>query len=60
MHGDKLISGSTDCTIKVWGTDTWACEHTLESHTNTVYSVMVHDDKLISGSGDGTVTVWGS
>jgi WD40 repeat protein len=60
VHGDKLISGSRDHTIKVWSTDTWACERTLEGHTNSVTSLVVHGDKLFSGSGDETVKVWGA
>jgi hypothetical protein len=48
MHGDNLISGSRDQTIKVWSTHTWACERTLEGHDGTVSSMVVHGDKLIS------------
>jgi WD40 repeat protein len=33
---DKLISGSNTRTIKVWDTETWACEHTLEGHDKAV------------------------
>jgi WD40 repeat protein len=47
VHGDKLISGSGDRTIKVWSTDTWTCERTLEGHTSAVFSMVVHGDKLI-------------
>jgi WD40 repeat protein len=59
-HGDKLISGSDDRTIKVWRTDTWTCERTLEGHTAAVAALVVHGDKLISGSWDQTIKVWGS
>jgi WD40 repeat protein len=60
MHGDKLISGSsdTDTTIKVWSTDTWACERTLEGHRGDVISLAMHGDKLISSSADCTIKVW--
>jgi F-box and WD-40 domain protein CDC4 len=70
VHGDTLISGSDDCTIKVWSTDTWACERTLEGHDDAVIFLVVHGNKLISGSydhtikvcsfDDGTIEVWGS
>jgi WD40 repeat protein len=43
MHGDKLFSGSYDCTIKVWSTITWAHERTLEGHKYVVYSSVVHE-----------------
>jgi WD40 repeat protein len=57
VHGDKLISGSWDHTIKVWNTDTWACERTLEGHTDCVRALVVHGDKLISGSSDCMIKV---
>jgi hypothetical protein len=57
-HGDKLIRGSVDNTIKVWSTDTWTCERTLEGHNDTVYSLLMHGDTLISGSNDNTIKVW--
>jgi F-box/WD-40 domain protein 7 len=58
MQHDKLISGSYDNTIKVWSTDTWACERTLEGHDDYVRSLVVHGDKLFSGSDDRTIKVW--
>jgi WD40 repeat protein len=60
VHGDKLISGSNEGTIKVWNTDTWVCERTLKGHTSAVLCLVVHGDKLISGSHEGTIKVWGS
>jgi WD40 repeat protein len=59
VHGDKLISGSSDNTIKVWNNDTWACERTLESQDGSVLFLSVHGDKLLS-AGDSAVKVWGS
>jgi F-box/WD-40 domain protein 7 len=44
--------------IKVWNTDTWTCERTLEGHDDEVSSLVVHGDKLISGSYDNTIKVW--
>jgi E3 ubiquitin-protein ligase TRAF7 len=60
VHVDKLISGSADGMIKVWSTDTWTCERTLDAHNGTVFSLVMHGDKLISGSNDRTLKVWGS
>jgi hypothetical protein len=54
VHGDVLISGSGDHTIKVWDTDTWKCEHTLECHGSWVTAMVMHGDMLISGSRDCT------
>jgi hypothetical protein len=58
VHGDKLISGSSDGTMKVWSTDTWVCERTLEGHNAVVISLVVHGDKLISGLAETTIKVW--
>jgi WD40 repeat protein len=57
MYGDKLIIGNNDETIKVWSTDTWACERALEGHDDVVWSLVMHGDKLISGSYD-SIKVW--
>jgi WD40 repeat protein len=60
VHGDKLTSGSEDCTIKVWSSDTWTCERTIEGHDAALNSLLMHGDKLLSGSDDETIKVWGS
>jgi WD40 repeat protein len=44
--------------IKVWSTDTWTCERTLEDHTRVVISLAVYGDKLVSGSSDHNIKVW--
>jgi WD40 repeat protein len=65
VHGDKLISGCSDRTIKVWNADTWTCELTLEMHgdklisdTGGLTSLVMHGANLISGSADYTIKVW--
>jgi WD40 repeat protein len=42
VHSDKLISGLDNNMIKVWDTNTWACERTLEGHQDIVYFLVVH------------------
>jgi WD40 repeat protein len=38
----KIVSASSDHTIKVWGTSgDWDCERTLEGHTHWVYALAV-------------------
>ncbi|TGZ78720.1 WD40 repeat-like protein [Ascodesmis nigricans] len=59
-HGDTLVSGSYDYTVKVWKISSGECVHDLEGHTQKVYSV-VYDHKrnrCISGSMDNLVKVW--
>jgi WD40 repeat protein len=68
MHGEKLLSGAWDSTIKVWNTETWTCEHTINAdhhclaldkiNDDPVHSLLMYGDKLISSSNDGTVQVW--
>ena len=60
--GDKLVSGSEDKSIRVWSTETWACERVLQEghHTNAVWALLCARDgeSLISGSRDKTMRVW--
>ena len=56
--GNKLYSGSLDCTIRVWDTDTHQHITTLQGHTRGVYCLTVVGNKLYSGSGDRTIRVW--
>jgi WD40 repeat protein len=51
VHGDRLISGCDHGMIKVWSTDTWACEHTFEDGSKYVASLVVHDGQLFNGAG---------
>jgi hypothetical protein len=55
---DCMVICTSADTIKVWSTDTWTCERTLEGHTGNVVCGVVHGDKLISGSNDKTIKVW--
>ena len=61
--GKKLVSGSSDETVKVWSigsSGTFECESTLTGHSNWVRSVCFSaDGKFIaSGSDDRTVKIW--
>ncbi|XP_023321127.1 F-box/WD repeat-containing protein 7 [Eurytemora carolleeae] len=66
LQENKLVSGSTDLTIKVWDLDThqdWssiACRVTMVGHTDTVRCVQMDLKKnlVISGSYDTTLKVW--
>ena len=64
----RLLSGSWDNTIRVWGEgalsvrgggDTAVCAATLVGHTSGVMSLVVlRDGAVASGSGDGSVRFW--
>ncbi|KIM62061.1 hypothetical protein SCLCIDRAFT_120487 [Scleroderma citrinum Foug A] len=58
--GRTLVSGSYDCTVRVWDIITGECKWVLVGHTQKVYSVVLdlHRSIACSGSMDGTVRVW--
>ncbi|KAL4892688.1 WD40-repeat-containing domain protein [Aspergillus ambiguus] len=59
-HGDTLVSGSYDCTVRVWKISTGETLHRLQGHTLKVYSVVLDHkrNRCISGSMDNMVKVW--
>ncbi|KAJ5296059.1 hypothetical protein PENANT_c021G03317 [Penicillium antarcticum] len=59
-HGDTLVSGSYDCTVKVWKISTGQTLHTLQGHSMKVYSVVLDHkrNRCISGAMDHMVKVW--
>ena len=59
-HGDTLISGSYDCTVRVWKISNGELVHRLQGHTQKVYSVVLDHgrNRCISGSMDNLVKVW--
>ena len=57
-NGD-LASGSSDCKIMVWRTDTRQCKQVLAGHSSKVSSLVVlRSGDLASGSYDKKILVW--
>jgi WD40 repeat protein/tRNA A-37 threonylcarbamoyl transferase component Bud32 len=58
--GQKMISGSTDQTIKIWSTKTKAAYKTLRGTNNTVKRLSLSPDgiTLASASPDGLIRFW--
>jgi WD40 repeat protein len=59
--GKRLVSGSRDCSIKVWvmGAEPhWPCERTLLGHESGVSALATWEGKVVSGSQDTTIRVW--
>jgi WD40 repeat protein len=58
--GKRVISGSSDKTVKVWNLETGEEQLTLSGHSDSVQAVAVTADgkRVISGSSDKTVKVW--
>jgi F-box and WD-40 domain protein CDC4 len=59
-HGDTLISGSYDHTVRVWKISNGDLLHRLVGHTQKVYSVVLDHarNRCISGSMDNLVKIW--
>ncbi|PPR81770.1 hypothetical protein GOBAR_AA38945 [Gossypium barbadense] len=55
-----FISGSTDCTVKIWDPSLRGSElrATLQGHTRTVRAISSDRGKVVSGSDDLSVIVW--
>ncbi|KIX04222.1 uncharacterized protein Z518_07776 [Rhinocladiella mackenziei CBS 650.93] len=59
-HADTLVSGSYDCTVRVWKISTGETIYRLQGHTQKVYSVVLDHarNRCISGSMDNMVRIW--
>ncbi|KAI7820885.1 WD40-repeat-containing domain protein [Kickxella alabastrina] len=59
-HGNMVVSGSYDFSIRVWNLATGAQLHQLEGHTSKVYTIVLDTERhlILSGSMDGTIRVW--
>jgi WD40 repeat protein len=53
----KIISGSSDSTLKIWSLETKECI-TLPHHTGHVYCLEFNRDYLVSGSEDKSIKVF--
>ena len=58
--GSLLVSGSYDCTVRVWNIVTGQCLWRMIGHMQKVYSVVLDRERnqAMSGSMDATVRVW--
>jgi len=58
-HGESFLTGSSDCTVRLWDTLTGACQRIFHGHTGWVYAVAdVDGTTFVSGSEDRTAIVW--
>ncbi|KAG6908578.1 hypothetical protein DXG01_004064 [Tephrocybe rancida] len=59
-RGRTLVSGSYDCSVRIWDIIDGTCKWVLTGHTQKVYSVVLDPtrNQACSGSMDGSVRVW--
>lgn len=60
LRGERIITGSDDCTLRVWSVATGRCTQVLNGHVGGVWALQLSKDGkiAISGSTDRTVRVW--
>eukprot|EP01046_Picozoa_sp_COSAG06_P057213 COSAG06_NODE_11081_length_1570_cov_7.095853_1_plen_140_part_00 len=58
--GARIVSASSDKTVRVWNAATGECERTLQGHSGGVLSACFSPDgaRIVSASRDRTVRVW--
>ncbi|VDQ08028.1 unnamed protein product, partial [Trichobilharzia regenti] len=56
--GDQIVSGSYDCTIRLWCALQGHCLRVFSAHTNRVYTLLFDGYHIISGSLDTTIRIW--
>lgn len=55
----RIVSGSGDCTLRIWNITTGVCDHVLIGHTDSIMSVCVlPDGRIASSSADSTLRTW--
>jgi ankyrin repeat protein/WD40 repeat protein len=59
---DRLLSGSSDNTIKQWSGKSWRCLTVSKGHTGKITTIAFHPDgkRFVSGSEDTTLRLWSS
>ena len=59
-HDGILVSGSYDCSVKIWDIASQSCLRTLVGHEDKVYCVAYdwRNRQVVSGSMDTTIRVW--
>jgi WD40 repeat protein len=60
MDGAIIVSGSQDCTVRIWDAVTGQCLRVLSAVKTRIWSVALHPGGrlLLSGSNDSTLRLW--
>jgi len=59
-QGNRILSGSTDKTARVWNVVSGECIQVLEGHTDEIFSCIYNyeGDIILTGSKDNTCRIW--
>ncbi|CCH41802.1 putative WD repeat-containing protein [Wickerhamomyces ciferrii] len=59
-HGNLVVSGSYDHTVRVWDLKERKCKFTLQGHSDRIYSTLLdlERNRCISASMDSSIKVW--
>lgn len=59
-HGNLIISGSYDHTVRVWDLEERKCKFVLRGHTDRIYSTILdlERNRCVSASMDSSIRVW--
>lgn len=56
--GDKLISSSTDGTVRVWYLDGYAEQSCIQVHDGAIIELVCDGTRILSGGADGSAKMW--
>lgn len=58
--GSVLVTGSDDCTARIWSTttDSVECLGVLEGHEKYINCIGIEDNFIVTGSADKTIRKW--
>jgi len=59
LNENLILSGSEDCTLKMWDWEYGDIVKTLLSHSNAIWGIAINEKELVATvSWDKTVKIW--
>lgn len=58
LHGNYLVSASSDTTLKLWDITSGACIRKFVGHIHGIACVKFDGRRIVSGSNDQTIKIW--
>jgi WD40 repeat protein len=59
LHDGKVVTTSSDRTVKIWDPKDYQNLHSLELDSSVTCLYQLKDDRLITGTQDGSLRIWG-